>query len=231
MAGLIGRKVGMTQIFKEDGVRIPVTVIDVSDNVLIQKKTSEGADGYNSVKVGFVKADRQEKAGMVRHRGVNKAEGGVFTKAGIETPYRHVREFRCSATQLDGLEIGQILTAEDTFSEGQQVDVTGTSKGRGFTGVIKRHGYHMPRKTHGTHENFRHGGSIGQSAWPGKVWKGKKMPGQHGGRRVTNQNIEVVQVISDENLVLVKGSIPGANGSVVTIKPAVKKARGSVQAK
>ena len=225
MAGLIGRKVGMTQVFADDGKRIPVTVIDVSENVVLQKKTAESTDGYNAVKIGFEKAVRQEKAGMVRHRGVTMPNVGVFEKAGIETPYRHVREFRCSAEDLDDVEVGQEVNAADAFRANQFVDVTGTSKGRGFTGVIKRHGFSMSRATHGTHEFFRHGGAIGQSAWPGKVHKGKKMPGQHGNKRVTTQNLKVIEVVPDDNLLLVQGAVPGANGSLVTVKHAVKRAR------
>ena len=225
MAGLIGRKVGMTQIFNEEGQRIPVTVLDVKDNIVLQKKVSQGKDGYNAVKVGFEKATRQEKAGMVRFRGVNKPEQGVFEKAGIDHPFRHVREFRCSANELDGYEVGATIQPTAAFTAGDFVDVTGTSKGRGFTGVIVRHGFSMARATHGTHENFRHGGSIGMSAWPAKVFKNVKMPGQHGNTKVTTQNLRVVEIIADESLVLVRGSVPGATGSLVVLKHAVKKGR------
>ena len=229
MAGLIGRKVGMTQIFLEGGARVPVTVVDVSDNIVLQKKAAESKDGYNAVKLGFEKAVRQEKAGMVRHRGITKPNVGTFEKAGIETPYRHVREFRCTAEDLDHYTVGQEIAASDTFRAEEFVDVTGITKGRGFTGVIKRHGFSMARATHGTHEFFRHGGAIGQSAWPGKVQKGKKMPGQHGNCRVTTQNLKVVEVVAEDNLLLIQGGVPGANGSLVTIKHAVKKARARAQ--
>jgi large subunit ribosomal protein L3 len=223
LKGLIGKKIGMTQIFSEDGNRIPVTVVDVSENIVIQKKTTEGADGYNAIKVGFTPSDRQEKNGMIRFRGSNKPETGVFQKAGIDTPYRYVREFRVNPTELDEFEVGVIIDPAAQFNSGDVIDVTGISKGRGFTGVIKRHGFAMARATHGTHEHFRHGGSIGQSAWPAKVWKGKKMPGQHGNKKVTVQNLKIVELIPDEGLLLVKGSIPGPNGSIITVRKSAKK--------
>ncbi len=164
MSGLIGRKVGMTQVFDENGLRTPVTVLDVTGNVVVQKKSTEGRDGYNAVKLGFEPCDRQEKSGMVRFRGANRPEAGVFLKVNIETPRRQVIEFRLAESELDHYEVGKELLVDEEFRAGDVVDVTGTTKGRGFTGVIKRHGFHMPKATHGTHEFFRHGGAISKRA-------------------------------------------------------------------
>jgi large subunit ribosomal protein L3 len=220
----------MTQVFTESGARIPVTVIDVRGNVVIQKKTSEGKDGYNAVKLGYDVAPVQEKSGMLRYRGANKPEAGVFLKVGIDAPRRFVREFRLTAEELDRCEVGQILKVEDQFNADQVVDVTGTSKGKGYSGVIKRHNFSMARATHGTHEHFRHGGSIGMSAWPARVFKGTKMPGQMGGRRVTIQTLRVAEDVAQAGVTLVQGAVPGANGCLVTIRPSIKKSRIRAQA-
>jgi large subunit ribosomal protein L3 len=196
MRGLIGRKVGMTQVYNEAGQRVAVTVISVAGNIVVQKKTSEGRDGYNAVKLAFDPADKQEKNGMVRYRGANKPEAGV----------------------------------ESHFYNGEIVDVTGTSKGRGYTGVIKRHNFHMSRATHGTHEFFRHGGSIGSSAWPSKVWKGKKMAGQYGNTRVTTQNVKIERIDPDNGLILLRGAVPGPVGGIVTVRSAIKRSRAASRA-
>jgi large subunit ribosomal protein L3 len=224
MRGVIGRKIGMTQIYDERGARVAVTVIDVGGNVVVQKKSAQDKDGYNAVKLAFCPADLQQKNGLVRYRGVNRPEWGVFKKVGIETPRRHVREFRVGAKELDRYEVGKELLVEEEFLKGTFVDVSGISKGRGFQGVIRRHGFHMPKMTHGTHENFRHGGSIGASADPARVFKGKKMPGQLGNAPTTVQNLKVVDVMADEGLVLLKGGVPGPNGGLVKLRQAVKKA-------
>jgi large subunit ribosomal protein L3 len=230
MRGLIGRKVGMTQVYNEAGQRVAVTVISVAGNIVVQKKTSEGRDGYNAVKLAFDPADKQEKNGMVRYRGANKPEAGVFEKAGIETPCREVREFRVTASELDTYEVGAEASVESHFYNGEIVDVTGTSKGRGYTGVIKRHNFHMSRATHGTHEFFRHGGSIGSSAWPSKVWKGKKMAGQYGNTRVTTQNVKIERIDPDNGLILLRGAVPGPVGGIVTVRSAIKRSRAASRA-
>ncbi|MBN1947303.1 MAG: 50S ribosomal protein L3 [Bradymonadales bacterium] len=231
MRGLIGRKVGMTQIFDQAGQRIPVTVIDVGGNIVVQTKSSQGKDGYDAVKLGFEPAVRQEKNGMERFRGLTKAETGVFAKAGIEAPRRIVREFRLRADEVGRYQVGQEIAVADEFRAGDIVDVVGTSKGRGFTGVVKRYGFVCARATHGTHENFRHPGAIGASADPSRVVKGLKLPGQYGNSRVTAQNLKVQQVMPEEGLILVRGSVPGAEGSIVTICAGVKKGRSVVAAR
>ncbi len=225
MTALIARKIGMTQVFTPEGVKYPVTVLDVSSNIVVQKKSTDGKDGYNAIKLGFGAVHKHEKEGCEPRWRMTKPLQGVFQKAGIEEPRRHLREFRVSAEELAGYEVGQTLSA-DAFKAGQYVDVTGTSKGRGFAGVMKRHNFHGSlTMTHGTHEYFRHAGSIGASADPARVVKGKRMPGQYGNARSTVMNLHIVEVIADQNLILVKGGVPGANGGIVYIKTAVKKAK------
>jgi large subunit ribosomal protein L3 len=219
---ILGRKLGMTQVFADDGKRIPVTVVKVGPMTVIEKKSAAGKDGYAAIKVGFEDADRQEKDGNVRFRGITKAEVGVFTKAGIDAPKRIVREFRVTEAELDQYEVGQVLD-HSMFQAGQFIDVEGTSKGRGFTGVMKRHNFHGFKASHGVHESYRGGGSIGTSATPSRVFKGKKMPGQHGSSRVTTQNLRLHQVLEDDSLYLIKGAVPGHNGALVAIKKAIKK--------
>lgn len=209
---LMGSKIGMTQIFDESGRVTPVTVLRVGPCVLVDKKT-EDRDGYSALVLGFEE---------VKENRVRKSELGLYTKSGI-TPKRHLTETRVSATELDQYEIGQEISI-DVFNKGDFVDVTGKSKGRGFTGVVKRHGMAGAKQSHGTHEFFRHGGSIGASAFPSRVFKGKKMPGQYGGSRVTVQSLLVSDIRPDQHLLLVKGSVPGPNGSYITVAPAVKKA-------
>ncbi|RAL23804.1 50S ribosomal protein L3 [Lujinxingia litoralis] len=220
--GLIGRKVGMTQIFDEVGNRIAVTAVKVEGNVVVQKKSAKGKDGYSAVKVGFGDVKLLEKEGTEAKWRLSKPRVGVFLKAGIDKPRRFVREFRVAEGSLDSYEVGQELGA-DTFDLGAFIDVTGTSKGRGFTGVMKRHNFAGTKASHGVHEFFRHGGSIGMSAYPGRVFKGKKMAGQYGNTRVTVQNLRVVQIMAEENVILIKGAVPGPNGGIVTLRSAVKK--------
>jgi large subunit ribosomal protein L3 len=224
MKGLVGEKVGMTQIFTEDGRRIPVTVVDVSSNVVVQKKSSLGKEKYSAVKLGFKDAHKFEKEGEETQWRLNKPRLGVFLKAGV-TPKQHLVEIRLSAdAELDRYEVGQELKATE-FSVGSYVDVSGRSKGHGFTGVMKRHNFSgCSTMTHGTHENFRHGGSIGASAWPARVFKGQKMPGHDGNTRTTVQNLKIVEIIEDENLILIKGGIPGPNGAIVVLRQASKRA-------
>ena len=222
MKGLLGKKIGMTRIFTEEGEVVPVTVIDVSSNVVVQLKSEQGKDGYNAVKIGFGEVHVHEKEGEEPIFRLNRPEVGVFQKAGIEAPRRHVREIRLSAKEVAGYEVGQELGA-DTFFAGEFVDVTGTSKGRGYSGVMKRHNFAGTKASHGVHEYFRHGGSIGASAYPARVFPGQKMAGQYGNARTTIQNLRVFRVLPEQNLVLVKGSVPGPNGGVVMVRSAVKK--------
>ena len=228
MKGLLAKKIGMTHIFTEDGRRLPVTVLDASSNVVVQKKSTQGKDGYTAIKIGFEKAHKFTKAGdegaEPKWR-LSRPLLGVFQKAGIEEPRRRMTEFRVTETELDEYNVGDELGA-NIFKVGQFVDVTGTSKGRGFTGVMKRHNFKGTRATHGTHEFFRHGGSIGASAWPARVFKNMKMPGQHGNARATVQNLHVVDIIEEDNIILVKGGVPGPNGGVVMIRTAVKRSQG-----
>lgn len=222
MKGLLGTKVGMTSVFDRDGNKVPVTVIDVSSNIVIQKKSKSGKDGYSAIKIGFGLAHKHEKDGEEPRWRLSAPQVGVFTNAGIDTPRRHVREIRIPESMLDDYEVGQELTA-DMFIEGEMIDVTGTSKGRGFTGVMKRHNFAGGKASHGVHEYFRHGGSIGMSAYPARVIKGKKMAGQHGNARVTVQNLRVVGVRAEDHAILVRGAVPGANGGVVLVRSAIKK--------
>ncbi|BBB31353.1 MULTISPECIES: 50S ribosomal protein L3 [Neptunomonas] len=206
--GLIGRKAGMTRIFTEDGVSVPVTVIEVDPNRVTQVKTVE-TDGYTAVQVttGSVKANR-----------LNKPKAGHYAKASVEAG-RGLWEFRLSGDE--GINVGDSLTVE-RFAVGQKVDVAGQSKGKGFQGAIKRWNFSMQDATHGNSLSHRAPGSIGQCQTPGRVWKGKKMAGHMGAERVTIQTLEVVRVDAERNLLLIKGAVPGATGGDVIVKPAVK---------
>ncbi|MDV6253368.1 50S ribosomal protein L3 [Vibrio sp. EA2] len=208
MIGLIGRKVGMTRVFTEDGVSIPVTVVEVEANRVSQVKTLE-TDGYAAIQVtsGAKKANR-----------VNKAEAGHFAKAGVEAG-RGLWEFRLE--NGEEFEVGSELTVE-LFNETKKVDVTGTSKGKGFQGAVKRWNFRTQDMTHGNSLSHRAPGSIGQCQTPGRVFKGKKMAGHMGAERVTTQNLEIVRVDAERNLLLIKGAVPGATGGNVIVKPAVK---------
>jgi len=210
--GIIGRKLGMTQIFLENGSVIPVTVVEAGHCTVVQKKTKE-KDGYNAFQIGFLSKNSQR---------VNKPLSGHFKKAGVG-PFYHLKEFRVE--KVEGYELGQELSL-NLFKPGDVVDVTGLSKGKGFTGVMKRHGFHGSPGSHGTHEYFRHGGSVGSAAYPHHTFKGLKMPGQHGNRKVTLQNIKVVDVKEDQNLILLKGGIPGGPHGLILIRSATKR-RGS----
>ncbi len=211
--GLLGRKLGMTQVFTEDGVRIPVTVIELGPCVVVGKRTPD-KHGYSALQLGF--------ATQKPHR-VRKPVMGQFAHLEGDPP-KYVREIRIPASELDKYEVGQEIRVADVFGEGEYVDVTGTSKGRGFQGVMKRHGFAGFRASHGTHEYFRHGGSIGCRLTPGRVVKGKKMPGHMGAERVTVQNLQVVGVRPDDHVLLVKGAVPGPNKGLVLVRKAVKKA-------
>lgn len=206
--GILGRKRGMTQIFAEDGQVIPVTVVEAGPCVVLQKKDIEN-DGYNAIQIGF-----EEK----KESRANKPELGHAKKAGV-TPKRYTKEIR--DVDLEGIEVGQEIKA-DIFAAGEFVDVTGTSKGKGFQGSIKRHGFSRGPMTHGSHYH-RGPGSMGPVD-PGKVFKGKKLPGQMGRDTVTLQNLEIVKVDVERNCLLIKGSIPGPKNSIVKVRSAIKKA-------
>jgi large subunit ribosomal protein L3 len=200
---------GMTQVFSADGNVVPVTVIETGPCVVVQKKGAE-KDGYNALQLGF--GDRKAQR-------VNKPEQGHMKKAG-KGAFRVLSEFR--SDDLSQYEVGQEIKATDLFKAGDRVDVTGTSKGRGFTGVIKRWGFRGFPASHGTHEYFRHGGAIGNRSYPGRVFKGKKMAGHWGNEKVSIQNLEVIAVRSESNVLLVKGAVPGSKRGVLLIRPAVK---------
>ncbi len=211
--GLVGRKSGMTRVFNEDGVSVPVTVVEVLPNRVTQVKTAE-TDGYSAVQVtmGGRKASR-----------VNRCEAGHFRKAGTEAG-EGLWEFRTEGVDLGDIGAGSEISVE-LFEQGQKVDVTGISKGKGFQGTVKRHNFRMQDATHGNSVSHRAPGSIGQCQTPGKVFKGKKMAGQMGNVRKTVQSLEVVRVDRENHLLLIKGALPGATGSRVVVRPAVKSRR------
>jgi large subunit ribosomal protein L3 len=205
--GIIGKKIGMTQIFDEKGNVIPVTVIEATPNIVAQVKTVE-TDGYNSIQLGY---------GEVKDKHINKPEKGHFAKAGL-TAKKHLREFRVE--DVENYKVGDEVKA-DIFEAGEKIDVQGTTKGKGFQGVIKRHGQHRGPMGHGSMYH-RRPGSMGSTSTPGRVFKGKKLPGHMGRVTVTIQNLDVVRVDMDKNVILVKGSVPGAKGAILKIKSAVK---------
>ncbi|OEE45764.1 50S ribosomal protein L3 [Vibrio anguillarum] len=208
MIGLVGRKVGMTRVFTEEGVSIPVTVVEVEANRISQVKTLE-TDGYAAIQIttGTKKANR-----------VTKPEAGHFAKAGVEAG-RGLWEFRLE--NGEEFEVGTELNVE-LFNEVKKVDVTGTSKGKGFQGAVKRWNFRTQDMTHGNSLSHRAPGSIGQCQTPGRVFKGKKMAGHMGAERITTQNLEIVRVDAERNLLLIKGAVPGATGANVIVKPAIK---------
>ena len=208
--GIIGKKIGMTQIFDEAGKFIPVTVVEAGPCVVVQKKTVEN-DGYNAVQLGF---------GDIRAKRVNKPLQGHFKKADVALK-RTLKEFRLD--DIDVLNVGDIVKA-DSFAEGDIVDVSGTSKGKGFAGTIKRHNFARLKESHGTGPVHRHAGSMGACSSPSRIFKGKGMPGQMGNEKVTIQNLEVVKVDAENNLIAIKGAIPGPKNGTVTVVDCVKKA-------
>ena len=205
---IVGKKIGMTQLFDEKGKVIPVTVIEAGPCVVVQKKTIEN-DGYEAVQIGF--GDKSEK-------NANKPMKGHFAKADVALK-RVLREFRLD--DCSSINVGDIIKA-DTFAVGDAVDVCGTSKGKGFAGSIKRHGYSRLKETHGTGPVHRHAGSMGVNSTPSKVYKGKGLPGHMGAERVTVQNLDVVKVDVENNLIALRGAIPGPKGGVVFITDSVK---------
>lgn len=206
--GIIGKKMGMTQIFDENGRVIPVTVVEAGPCAVVQKKTVE-SDGYVAVQLGF---------GDMPAKKVTKPAKGHFDKADV-APKRTLREFRLE--DISGMNVGDILKA-DVFAVGDHVDVVGTSKGKGYAGAIKRWNQHRLRESHGTGPVARHAGSMGACSSPSRVFKGKKLPGHLGAERVTIQNLKVVKVDAENNLIAIKGAIPGPKGSVVCISDSVK---------
>ena len=206
---IIGKKLGMTQLFDEKGSFIPVTVIEVGPCVVVQKKTIEN-DGYESVQIGF---------GEITDKHLTKPMKGHFAKADVAAK-RNLHEFRLE--DISAINVGDIIKA-DTFENGDKVDVSGTSKGKGFQGTIKRYGHHSLKATHGTGPVARHAGSLGACSDPSRIMKGKKMPGHMGAETVTVQNLDVVKVDAENNLIALRGAIPGPKGGLVYITDAVKK--------
>lgn len=211
--GLIGRKVGMSRVFDEDGQSVPVTVIAADPNKVTQIKTDE-LDGYTAVQVAF---------GYKKPSRLNKATIGHLAKANVESAAK-LLEFRLNSDQISNFNLGDAITVEN-FQSGQYVDVTGISKGKGFAGTVKRHNFATQDATHGNSVSHRVPGSIGQNQSPGKVFKGKKMSGQMGNKQCTVQSQMIVQIDAERNLIFVKGAIPGAPGGYVIINSAVKKSR------
>ena len=204
MPGLLGKKIGMTSVFSADGKNVPCTVIEVGPCVVCQVKTVE-TDGYNAIQLGF--EEQKEKH-------CTKPELGHFKKAGIE-PKRHLAEFKGFG---EAYKVGDVIGV-DFFTESDFVDIVGTSKGKGYQGVVKRHGFGgVGQTTHGQHNRLRAPGSIGACSYPAKVFKGMRMAGQMGNQRVTVQNLQVVKVIAEHNVLMIKGSIPGSKGSIVLIE-------------
>ena len=207
--GLLGTKLGMTQVWDENNRLVPVTVIEIAPNVVTQIRTPE-KDGYNAVQIAY---------GQIDPRKVNKPATAHFEAAGV-TPRRHLTEIRTS--DAADYSLGQELTIEGAFEAGQKIDVVGTSKGKGFAGVMKRHNFAGAQASHGAHRNHRKPGSIGGAATPGRVFRGKKMAGRMGGERVTVQNLVVQAIDAEKGLILVKGAVPGARGRLVFVRNAVK---------
>jgi large subunit ribosomal protein L3 len=208
--GIIGRKIGMTHQFDEKGNMVPVTVIQAGPCKVVQVKTEE-KDRYNAIQMGYEELKQSR---------VNKPRNGHFASKNMP-PHRHLKEVRLDAEQVGTYKEGDAITVE-AFENCPYVDITGTSKGRGMTGVIKRYGFHMPKATHGTHEKYRHGGAIG-CRFPQNVIRGKKMPGHSGNSQVTAQNLKVFSVRKEDNLILIRGSVPGPNNRMVFVRSALKK--------
>lgn len=219
MKGLIGKKIGMTQVFTEDGNLVPVTVIDASSCVVVGKRTAE-KDKYSALTLGF---------GEAKEKSLNKPLLGSFKKANAPLR-RHLKEFRVSEEEASKLNVGDAVKV-DLFAKGQRVDVTGITKGRGFQGVMKRWNFRGFGDTHGTHEYRRHPGAIGQRKTPGRVYPNKKLPGHYGVDQVTTQNLQVVDVDLEKGLILVKGAVPGHNDALVYVRPSIKQALRDSHAK
>jgi len=208
---ILGKKIGMTQIFNEDGFAIPVTVVEAGPCMVIQKKTIEN-DGYNAVRIAFEE---------IPERRLNRPQRGVYEKVKVPVK-KYIKEFR--ATDIDRYETGMDIKVDDVFNKGEKVDVTGISKGKGFQGVIKRHGHTIGPKTHGS-MYFRRPGTMGAGSSPGRVFKGKKLPGHMGVKKTTIQNISVEKIDGERKLLFLKGAVPGAKGSLLSIKNSIKASR------
>ena len=206
--GIIGKKLGMTQIFAENGAVIPVTVIEAGPCVVTQKKTTE-TDGYDAIQVGYEDVSAKH---------VNKPAKGHFEKAGVQAK-KHLKEFR--PENAASFNVGDVIAA-DTFAQGEKVDITGITKGHGYSGAVKRWGHHMLQATHGTGPIHRQVGSMGANSTPSRVFKNKKMAGQYGNEQVTVLNLEVVKVDAEKNLIAVKGAVPGAKNGIVVLRNSVK---------
>lgn len=206
--GILGKKIGMTQVFDESGTAIPATVVEAGPCPIVQIKT-EGRDGYNAIQLGF--GNRNENK-------INRPKHGHFKKADV-APQRYLREVRVDTTE--GLSVGSVIDA-GIFTAGDTVDVTGTSKGKGFTGVVKRWGFSGGRKSHGGEQDLRRPGSIGAGSDPSRVFKGKRMAGRHGGKKVTVQNLEIIEADLERNLLVIKGAVAGPPNGLLIIRKAVK---------
>ncbi|WP_434390122.1 50S ribosomal protein L3 [Melittangium boletus] len=211
MKGLIGKKIGMTQVFNDEGNLVPVTVVDVNTCHIVGKRTPE-KDAYSAITLGF---------GEIREKNVNKPQLGFFKKASAPLR-RHLKEFRVTAEEAAGFNVGDAVKA-DLFTKGELVDVTGITKGRGFQGVMKRWSFKGSQTaTRGTHEYRRHPGAIGQRKTPGRVYPNKKLPGHYGVEKVTTQNLTVVDVDVEKGLLLIKGAVPGHNDGIIVVRPSIK---------
>lgn len=211
--GLLATKVGMTQLFLEDGVLVPVTVLKIDDNIVVKKRTAE-IDGYDAIQLAY---------GDIKPKNLKKPKAGLFLKNNIE-PKRYIREFRMNKNMTDNFEEGKAAPLS-WLNEVSSVDVSGISKGKGFAGVMKRHNFGGFPATHGTHETFRGGGSIGQCEIPGRVFRGKKMAGQMGNERVTIKNVRIIRFIEDEKILCLRGGIPGSKGSLIELRISNRKAK------
>ncbi len=208
---LLGRKLGMTQIFTEAGERIPVTVVEAGPCVVVQKKTPE-QDGYCALQLGFE---------GLKKKHARKPILGHFKRANVD-PKRYLFEVRVEPKELESFEVGQEICCGSTFEAGKKVDVTGITKGRGFTGVVKRWNFKTHKATHGTHEFFRHGGAMSAGTYPGRVWPGKRMAGQYGNERATTLGLRLVKVDADKNLLFIKGGLPGHRNGLVRVRESVR---------
>jgi large subunit ribosomal protein L3 len=210
--GLIGRKIGMTQVFHDDGTALGVTAVSVGPNVVVGKRTPD-KHGYAAIQLGFEE---------LPVRLASRPETGYFKKAGVEKPLRHLREVRLDPKELDKYEVGKVLKADEVFKAGDVIDVVGTTKGKGYQGVMKRHRMAGDTATHGTHEFFRHGGSIGCRLTPGRTFPGKRMSGRMGNVKCTAADLVVVKVLADKDVVLIKGAVPGPANGLVVVKGSMK---------
>ena len=222
MQGILAQKVGMTAIFDDQGRQIPVTVLSTAGNVVVDKRTQD-RDGYTALVLGF--GERNVKRITRSELGFFEKKGLVSDDDGTKSVKRHIKEFRVGDEQLDAVNVGDDVPAGSVFTKEDRIDVAAVCKGRGFTGVMKRHNYHGTKATHGVHEYYRHGGSIGMATTPARVFKNKKMPGQYGNQLTTIQNVKVMDILED-GVVLIRGGVPGPNGGLVMLKKAIKRNRG-----